>query len=124
MNHMFTPSCTDPVFAQWLDKGIKSISDLYKENTFVSFSQLSQEYQKNNFFRYFQIRSFVQNTFHPFPDKPSEWQVELKFDKKGLISQIYDLIQHINPHSTENLKKKPGILILESLSKMRSGILP
>lgn len=61
-NHMFTPSCTDPVFAQWFNKGIRAIHDLYIEDTFASFSQLSQNFDlpMNPFFRYLQIRSFVQ----------------------------------------------------------------
>ena len=111
LNRMFTPSCTDPTFTQWFDKGIKSICNLYIEDTFASFSQLSQTYNlpKNHFFRYLQVRSFVQKTFHSFPDKPTKSHIDcilqLKSDSGGLIAQIYDLIQKIDPLSTENLRK-------------------
>lgn len=110
-NYMFITSCTDPAFTQWFENGIKSISNLYIENTFANFSQFSQGYSlpKNKFLRYLQIRSFVQKTFHPFPDKPSKSQLhcilELKSDRKGLVTQIYSLIQQITPLSTENLTK-------------------
>lgn len=110
-NHMFIPSCTDPTFSQWFDKGIKSICNLYIDNTFASFSHLSQTYNlpKNHFFRYLQVRSFVQKTFHMFPNKPIKSHMdhilELKPDSRGLIAQIYDLIQKIDPYSTENLRK-------------------
>lgn len=71
-NHMFIPSCTDPAFTLWFNKGIKSIHDLYIRDVFASFSQLSQAYDlpKNHFFRYLQIRSFVQKAVNLFPDKP------------------------------------------------------
>lgn len=109
-NHMFIPSCTDNTFTLWFDKGIRSIHHLYIEDTFASFSQLSQIYDlpRNNFFRYLQIRSFVRNTFDSFPNKPMKSHVdnllELNPNSRGLISQIYELINNINPHSLENLR--------------------
>ena len=108
---MFTPSCTDPTFTEWFDKGIKSICNVYIEDTFASFSQLSQAYSlpKNHFFRYLQIRSFIQTTFHSFPAKPTKSHIDcilkLKSDSGRLVTQMYDLIQKIDPHSTESLRK-------------------
>lgn len=81
------------------------------DDIFASFSQLSQAFNlpKKHFFRYLQVRSFVQKTFPMFPNKPIKSHVdhilELKSDSKRLIAQIYDLIQKIDPHSTENLRK-------------------
>lgn len=51
-NHVFIPSCADPAFTLWFNKGIRSIHNLYIEDIFASFSQLSRTYDlpKNNFF--------------------------------------------------------------------------
>ena len=109
-NHMFIPSCTDDTFTLWFDKRIRSIHNLYIKDTFASFSQLSQTYDlpKNNFFRYLQVRSFVQKTFDSFPNKPMKSHVdsllELDLNSRGLISQTYKLINDINPHSLENVR--------------------
>lgn len=109
-NHMFTPSCTDPAFTVWFNNGIKSIYNLYIEDTFASFSQLSELYSlpKNHLFRYLQIRSFVCKTFSSFPNKPIKSHIdhilELKSDRRGLISLISDLIGNVNPHPIEHLR--------------------
>lgn len=97
-NHMFIPSCTDPAFTLWFDKAIRTIRTLYIGELFTSFSQLSQTYNlpKTHFFRYLQVRSFVQKTFIYFPNESKTSHVEhilkLNSDGRGLIAQIYDLI--------------------------------
>lgn len=89
-NHMFTPSCMDPAFTSWFNKGIKTINDLYIENSFASFSQLSQTYDllKTHFFCYLQIRSFVKKTFTQFPEitPKTEYDSILELDSNGKFS--------------------------------------
>ena len=60
-NHMFPPSVTDKVFNIWFNKGICTLYDLYVENTFASFEQLSRKFiiHKSHFYRYMQLRDFV-----------------------------------------------------------------
>ena len=64
-NYMCTPSCIDATFTAWSNKGIRTIQDMFIEDVFASFLQLSQTYDlpKTNFFCYLQIRSFVQKIF-------------------------------------------------------------
>ena len=99
-NHMFTPSCIDAAFAAWSSKGIRTIQNLFIEDVFASFLQLAQTYAlpKTHFFRYLQIRSFVQKSFGSFPDKPTDTHydciLELNSDCKGLISQVYNCVIH------------------------------
>ena len=108
---MFTPSCIDAAFAAWSSKGIRTIQNLFIEDVFASFLQLAQTYAlpKTHFFRYLQIRSFVQKSFGSFPDKPTDTHydciLELNSDCKGLISQVYNCIGKIDPCTTAHLKQ-------------------
>ena len=43
-NHLFQPSLLDNGFKIWYDEGIHSIEDLYVNNTFASFEQLSRKF--------------------------------------------------------------------------------
>lgn len=60
-NHIFTPSMTDATFDIWSKNGIRSLHDLYLDDTFASFEQLVQKFAIPNthFYRYLQLRSFV-----------------------------------------------------------------
>lgn len=51
-NHLFRPSLDDPMFRVWHRQGIKHLVDLYFNDTFASFEQLSVKYklQKTHFF--------------------------------------------------------------------------
>lgn len=97
-NHLFRPSLLDRGFQTWHDKGIHSISDLYIDNSFASFEQLSTKYKLPNshFFRYLQIRDFVKKKFSNFPNTPplSCFDNLLKFNlfMKGRVSIIYSSI--------------------------------
>ncbi len=43
-NHAFLPSCSDPTFRIWSDKGLSALKDLYEEGVFSSFTCLSVTY--------------------------------------------------------------------------------
>lgn len=111
-NHHFPPSLSDSTFGVWASKGIKSISDLYVNSTFGSFTQLSQLFDlpKSHFFRYLQIRHFVQKNIASFPNLPTDDTVDcilsLSPYHKGLISTLYDNISKILPHSLQDVKTR------------------
>lgn len=67
-NLLFDPSLLDEAFSSWQAQGIKTIKDLYNDDIFSSFQQLSERLAlpKNNFFRYLQIRSFVRTVYPVF----------------------------------------------------------
>lgn len=71
-NHLFQPSLLDNGLKTWCDKGIRSIEDLYVNNTFASFEQLSRQFglTNNHFLRYMQIRGFTRKKFANFPTLP------------------------------------------------------
>ena len=72
-NHLFQPSLLDNGFKIWYDRGIHSIEDLYINNTFASFEQISRKFglTNNNILRYLQIRDFTRKKFANFPTLPS-----------------------------------------------------
>ena len=97
-NHLFLPSCSDSAFRIWSDKGITKLGDLYNQETFMSFSELSTKFElsKSHLFRFFQARHFVRNQNPKFPSRPPETLIDallaLDSQQKRLISSIYSLI--------------------------------
>ena len=71
-NHLFAPSMADGAFKIWHRKGLKCFDDLYIDNCFLSFSQLTETFgiAKTHFFRFLQIRDFIQHLMIQFPCKP------------------------------------------------------
>lgn len=70
-NDLFLPSLQDHTFNVWLRKGLKCFKDLFIENKFASFTQLSTKYDlpASHFFRYLQVRHFVTSSVSGFPGK-------------------------------------------------------
>lgn len=71
-NNFFPPSMLDATFHGWQRKGLSLFNDLFLDNKFASFQQLSDKYilPASNFFRYLQVRHFVSGSVPGFPDKP------------------------------------------------------
>lgn len=67
-NHAFKPSLLDPVFTGWARKGILTLRDLYIDNNFATFPQLTEKYDlpASHFFRYLQIRNYVRSAVPNF----------------------------------------------------------
>lgn len=61
-NHDFLPSLMDKAFREWSCKGIVSLKDLYVDGHLGSFEQLQSKcsLSKAHFFRYLQLRHYVQ----------------------------------------------------------------
>uniref|UniRef100_A0A3Q1EXS2 Reverse transcriptase domain-containing protein n=1 Tax=Acanthochromis polyacanthus TaxID=80966 RepID=A0A3Q1EXS2_9TELE len=104
-NPAFPPSIGDAAFKLWSMLGIKSFNDLYIDNTFASFQQLSSKFclPKSNFFRYLQIRSFIKEKTSHFPTRPPSQGVDMILSlpppSKGLISYIYERIHSFRDSS-------------------------
>lgn len=109
-NPFFPPSLLDRTFTNWSTLGIKSFQDLYINKIFASFEQLSKKFglPKQHLFRYFQIRSFVKNTFPQFPNAPPETALD-SFLKpapalKGMIAYLYTNIHSLRLVSLKAIK--------------------
>ena len=109
-NHLFLPSCSDPVFRDWAEKGLLTINNLYDGGVFSSFADLSLRFglPHSHLFRFFQIRHFVQNQFPQFPGRPPDSLTDtflaLDTGLKGLTSIIYDRIFRIIPTPLDSLR--------------------
>lgn len=110
-NYNFPPSLSDSTFGTWSLKGIKSISNLYADGKFGSFAQLSQLFDLpiSHFFRFLQIKHFVQKSITSFPDFPASNTVDyicsLSPSHKGLILNLYNSICNVSPHSLQEVRR-------------------
>lgn len=96
-NPSFLSSISDGAFALWFRRGIVNINDLFHENTFVTFSYLSEKFNlpKTHFFRYLQTREFIRNKFSHFPHEPPKQEIDKILDikvSKGVVANIYKII--------------------------------
>ena len=102
-NHMFLPSQTDCAFGIWAKAGLYRLEDLYTQNLFKSFQDLKTEFnlQPSQFFRYLQVRSFIQKHTSLFPSRPPDSLVDsilsIRHDVKHLISIISSLLRENIP---------------------------
>lgn len=64
-NHNCPPASFDASFQTWHTKGIKLWLNLFAKGRFLQFSELSETFSlsKSNFFRYLQIKNFVQKNW-------------------------------------------------------------
>lgn len=106
----FPPSLIDRAFEVWSNKGIKTFKDLYIDNTFASFEQLSKKLSLSNqhFFRYLQIHNFVFHRFPQFPSIPSDTPLDTFLKPapalNGMISLIYAQIHSLRLVSLSSIK--------------------
>ena len=111
-NHVFPPSLTDGTFATWANLGIKQFKDLYINNVFGSFQELSNLFNlpSHHFFRYLQIRSFIRIRFPQFPNKPEKSPLDNFLVQaplsKGIISHFYNLLQSLSSVSVYSIKER------------------
>lgn len=110
-NHLFLPPSTDTAFSLWQSSGLVRLRDLYTNNVFASFSELSKKFHlpKSHLFRYFQVRNFVKLNSTAFPNTPPNSVIDSILDtpinQKGLISKIYTLISHLDETSIDKIRK-------------------
>lgn len=110
-NHLFLPSLSDPTFDIWCNKGLLHVKDLYRENIFTDFTELTTrlELPHSHFFRFLQVRHFVQTTYPHFPNHPPGSLIDslLTLDpaQKRSISVIYNSIDSLNPNQMTRMKQ-------------------
>jgi len=78
-NHLFPAAKLDATFKQWQDLGIVTCSDFFIDNIFGNYNDLIQKFylQMSDFFRYLQVRNFIQDHCSVFPQMPSESGLDL-----------------------------------------------
>uniref|UniRef100_A0A669D0H5 Reverse transcriptase domain-containing protein n=1 Tax=Oreochromis niloticus TaxID=8128 RepID=A0A669D0H5_ORENI len=109
-NPFFQPSLSDPIFRDWHDRGITCFNDLFFDNTFASFAQLSEKFNlpRTHLFRYLQTRQFLQSQIPNFPvapdASPGDMLLTLIPTRKGFISLIYDRLVSMNGSSIDRIK--------------------
>lgn len=112
LNPIFGPSLMDGTFGSWSALGINTLKDLYIDNIFASFQQLSERYTlpRRDFFRYLQIRSFARSVNPTFPNLPDTTSLDSFVtplsSANGLISTLYNLIHSLRPTTLLSVKKQ------------------
>ena len=100
------------------------MKDLFRERNFMSFQQLQGVFglPSSNFFRYLQLRSFVEKHFSPTLQTPAYSWIEkcLGVDplQRGAISTLYALIHTAAVPTLDRIKEQwqleMGLQIIES----------
>ncbi|XP_059837717.1 uncharacterized protein LOC132400604 [Hypanus sabinus] len=109
-NHLFLPTMYDTAFQVWFRKGIRRFEDLFIDNRFASFQQLSVQFNLPNahFFRYLQIRHFIAPLIPNFPEMPAKNAMDLFLSinplGKGLISIIQDKLAALRRAPVDKIK--------------------
>ena len=78
-NQFFPPSVIDKAFQHWHRNGLTTLSDLFWDDTFLSFETLVTEHDipRSHFFRFLQVRSFTQKMVPSFPYLPPKNQLDI-----------------------------------------------
>lgn len=111
-NHMFPPSLIDSVFKIWNSNGIHSLKDLYVNEIFASFTQLTQKFNilPTHFFRYLQIRNFMHSRYPQFPNLPAETTLDKILDinvgNKGVIRVLYNIFLSMHSPSLSIIRSQ------------------
>ena len=87
------------------------VRDLYINNVFGSFSQLSDKFSlpDSHLFRYFQVRNWLKLNNPSFPNIPPDSIIDSILDtlttEKGLVSRIYNSISRLTETSLGKIKQ-------------------
>ncbi len=105
-SHSFSPAWTDKTFHAWREKVLVPIEDLYECGRFASFSILKEKFElpQTHFFRYLQIRHYVQSKIPNFETLPQKRVVfdllKNPPDSSHLVSRFVGLFDNCNKAST------------------------
>ena len=109
----FTPNKMDTRLKKWRDNGITALCNIMNGNILFSFEMIQEKYllEKQDFFRYLQLRHFVNENVKKVTEANSSL-IEL-FKRayksncsKGVISAIYKRFLDLKTHSTAYIKAK------------------
>lgn len=110
VNHLFAPSMQDNTFQQWHGAGLHCFKDLFVENTFASFEQMSEKFglPNSHFFRFLQVRHYVKCQVPSFPSLPPVYPLDAFFSldpfSKGAVSRLYNLISSLDSPSLATVR--------------------
>lgn len=102
---------SDSTFTRWLKNGVRNVKMLYKDNVFISFDQIRENFSSpaHDFFRYLQVRHFVQSHFIQFPVPTLKLSLDLILENppevKGTVSRLYTMIFEMEGSSLSILKE-------------------
>lgn len=104
-NVRFTPCTSDPGFKLWAQLGLQNISDLFKDDTLMSFEYLKDNFKipRKHLFKYFQIRSFIHSRSQSYQPPALNGIEELVTPNpyaKGTISKIYNKLLRSSSESS------------------------
>uniref|UniRef100_A0AAX7UZI2 Reverse transcriptase zinc-binding domain-containing protein n=1 Tax=Astatotilapia calliptera TaxID=8154 RepID=A0AAX7UZI2_ASTCA len=107
---------SDSILRGWKDRNIRTVADLYNNDTFIDFQQLKEKFKlpDQNFFKFLQIRDWIkEKTKGTFPEIPKESPFETHLctkpwkSIKGIVSSIYTIINEKLPdYNKTSLKRK------------------
>lgn len=104
----FPPGISDSRFRQWALKGLSKLKDLFDNNILMSFSQISQKYNLDglDFFRYLQIRNYIQKDTTLLSNVCSSEIEKQLFEMHSIksIRLFYDVLSEYLDTSTHFLK--------------------
>lgn len=106
----------DPILRGWKDRNIRTVADLYNNDTFTDFQQLKEKFKLSgqSFFKFLQIRDWVKEKSKGlFPEIPKETPLETHLctkpwkSIKGIASSIYTIINEKLPdYNKMSIKRK------------------
>lgn len=124
-NHIFTPALSDRTFQVWNNKGLSTFNDLYTDGHFSSFDNLLSKYHltHSHFFRYLQIRHYVQQTYSDYRIQQEEHcfynLVRQAPDSRHMVSQFVSLFSTQVITSSDYLRvaweKEAGISLSDNI---------
>lgn len=111
-NEHFTPAKKDLGFKTWLNRGIITLQDLYKDCNLMSFDELKAKFDvpQKHFFKYLQLRSFIlahlKNSVRQPPLSRLESFVTKNCFDKGLVTQLYKLLVDNHTDNSESKRQE------------------
>lgn len=106
-NPDFLPSCQDPVFKVWQEKGLDQLAKLFTGGTMESFESLKSKYslQQSHFFRFLQIRHYVIRNMQTSSSSFLENLLVQPLPKK-FISCMYKAFDVNSNYSTDHIRRQ------------------
>lgn len=102
-NHAFLPPWDHKSYYVWKGKGLIKFKDLYIDGKFASFNQLKQKFDlpHSHFYRYLQVRHFMQSNMKNYQDVPREHNLFKVFLSPPYSKHLISTIVHLFDDSIE-----------------------
>lgn len=106
-NPDFPPSCQDPVFKLWKERGLDQLVKLYEGGTMESFEGLQSKYSlhQSQFYRYLQIRHYIPKNIQA-PNESFLESILRQPMPKRFISCVYETLGLNSNCSTDRIRRQ------------------